>query len=1102
MAILIPSLLTSNKVYSFLNVNHAPEIITGPTAVPEAIKEDEISALSVTATDADGDALTYAWSTTSGSIIGSGASVTYKPVDMTKQTIDTVSVIVDDGNGGSVAKSVDIIVNPVIATKTANINVGTNSGKAGENGVVILMNFSSAPKGELITAISFDLLYDQTALKVESVIAGPVVTAAEKTIMSSYPKPGTLRVIVFGLNQCTMGDGVLADISFGILAGSSAGKKELKLDKYLASDKDAKSVTLNAVNGEIEVLEHSNHPPTADSQTISTEEDKAISATLSGSDPDSDTLTYIIMDQPLHGSFFGTESRITYAPAENYNGSDSFSFKVNDGKVDSNIAVVAINVSPVNDAPVLAKIENKEIEAGKELKFELSAVDLDGDKLEFSMTNAPRGASIDKNTGEFNWKPRYDQAGQYEIEFKVEDADRLSDSRKAKIKVTKEEMPPEGDIHINGGAKYTNVEDVVLTLSADDKGGSGIELMQLSNNGNSFSDYEPYATSKSWVLSRGEGKKQVYVRFKDQADNESKIYSAEITLDETEPSGELKINNGADYINNLQVMLGLAANDNLSGVSKVRIKNEGDPVEQEFVYEKEYSWKLAEGDGMKRVYVELEDGAGNKSRQSIIDGIILDTVEPNKPEIKEIAPPLQKGTVMKSPIALTGTKEKNTGIFINAAEKIALDDDEIWTTQVKLKEGVNILKITSKDAAGNESVAEELTVKLKTKINFRIIQPSKKYVSKQDLIGDSSDVMILYAIDDDKAVRNQRESLKEGSNIITISAQDEFGNEDKYDLDLVLDTQNPQIEITSHKDGQDLTTQSINLGGTVTDTTSGVDDVKINGKTAVVLGNEFTGGVNLSRGVNTIAIEAQDKAGNITSVSLSLNYLEKPQTQLPEQQAPASFTSTAVTTEETTAMVPAQTIAIASRYEESSKQETKKGTSKAVGKVIKEKSHAEETIQDNEYLYPVERDRDLSSETPDEYYDEQEKQNVAPIEPSMSKYKIAKDASGKKLEKLPAQAQKAETKEEKAPPEIIIIVKPVKKFMIWRSYELKMRKGAAEPISWELGTKQKLPFMLKLDKKKGTIYGIVWGKGRFKLRLNMIAADKQVIESSCKLMVD
>src|SRR5262249_16833089 len=41
----------------------------------------------------------------------------------------------------------------------------------------------------------------------------------------------------------------------------------------------------------------------------------------------------------------------TYTPAANYNGSDSFTFEVNDGAADSNVVTVSVTVTPVNDAP-------------------------------------------------------------------------------------------------------------------------------------------------------------------------------------------------------------------------------------------------------------------------------------------------------------------------------------------------------------------------------------------------------------------------------------------------------------------------------------------------------------------------------------------------------------------------------------------------------------------------------------------------------------------------------------------------------------------------------------------------------------------------------
>ena len=95
-----------------------------------------------------------------------------------------------------------------------------------------------------------------------------------------------------------------------------------------------------------------NDPPVANAQAVTTAEDTALAITLTGSDADGNPLTYGVLSAPGHGTFSGTAPNLTYTPAANYNGPDSFTFKVNDGTVDSAAATVSITVTPVNDAPV------------------------------------------------------------------------------------------------------------------------------------------------------------------------------------------------------------------------------------------------------------------------------------------------------------------------------------------------------------------------------------------------------------------------------------------------------------------------------------------------------------------------------------------------------------------------------------------------------------------------------------------------------------------------------------------------------------------------------------------------------------------------------
>jgi RHS repeat-associated protein len=100
-----------------------------------------------------------------------------------------------------------------------------------------------------------------------------------------------------------------------------------------------------------------NQAPVADPQTLATAESTPLSITLTGSDADGDTLTYAIVAQPAHGTLTRTGAEegggegdlgpaaFTYTPSPGYAGADSFTFKVNDGQADSNVATVTITIT-------------------------------------------------------------------------------------------------------------------------------------------------------------------------------------------------------------------------------------------------------------------------------------------------------------------------------------------------------------------------------------------------------------------------------------------------------------------------------------------------------------------------------------------------------------------------------------------------------------------------------------------------------------------------------------------------------------------------------------------------------------------------------------
>lgn len=90
-------------------------------------------------------------------------------------------------------------------------------------------------------------------------------------------------------------------------------------------------------------------------------------------------------------------------------------------------------------------------------------------------------------------------------------------------------VPPSGSISINGDQNITLDKKVSLNISAaDDR--SGIYQMIISENADfNGTQYEPYAINKEWILSNEVGNKTIYIKFKDEAGNESQVYFDTIT---------------------------------------------------------------------------------------------------------------------------------------------------------------------------------------------------------------------------------------------------------------------------------------------------------------------------------------------------------------------------------------------------------------------------------------------------------------------------------------------------------------------------------------------------------------------------------------------
>lgn len=138
-------------------------------------------------------------------------------------------------------------------------------------------------------------------------------------------------------------------------------------------------------------------PPEALEQIIEVAEDGSIQFSLPARDPDGiagrdflglDTLTYTLTRWPENGYLSGHGEHWTYTPSADFHGEDSLSFKVNDGRVDSNEATLTLRVLPVNDPPVIVIEPPERVALGFPAQVLASIQD---DRLEPLPTDVPDG---------------------------------------------------------------------------------------------------------------------------------------------------------------------------------------------------------------------------------------------------------------------------------------------------------------------------------------------------------------------------------------------------------------------------------------------------------------------------------------------------------------------------------------------------------------------------------------------------------------------------------------------------------------------------------------------------------------------------------------
>lgn len=438
-------------------------LVTGvnqpPSAVPLAatVPEDGSVAIKLAGTDPDGDSLTFATATTGmlGILTGTPPNLVYRP-PTNYFGADSFEYAVSDGDRISARVVVSISVTSVNDAPTAK----AQAVRVGEDG-------------------SLPIVLSGTDADGPSPIAYSIARAPANGTLSGTPPAVTYqpKPNFFGSD------------SFDFRVADGAGAAAVaRVD-----------VTVDPVNDR----------PVANAITVTVPRNGVGTIVLSGSDVENSTLAYIMNSQPASGALSGTPPNLTYRPAQNFSGSDSFTYSTSDGSLTSVSATVSIQVLSGNTAPTATSVTLTSPEDSS-LPIVLKGVDAENDPLSFSIVTGPANGALTGTPPNVRYLPKTDYSGLDSFTFRV--ADNQGSSSVGTVQIQVESVndspvatPQSLTVPKNGVVSFvlagTDVEGSALSFAVGDPTAHGVlsgtppNLTYRPNSGYSGPDSFEFAVS-------------------------------------------------------------------------------------------------------------------------------------------------------------------------------------------------------------------------------------------------------------------------------------------------------------------------------------------------------------------------------------------------------------------------------------------------------------------------------------------------------------------------------------------------------------------------------------------------------------------------------
>ena len=377
---------------------------------------------------------------------------------------------------------------------TSITNLPTNGGTTDQAFTSVTLNFNE-PLDQISASspANFTLVYSPSG-----VLGAPDNTRIQLTPEYSGNSV-TLQlpngVLASGLYQLTI-QGIY-DISGNLMQGNGGGALA---DQYVTT------FTIDRSH---------DTPPVAANGTATTAENQPITISLSSTDPNGEPLTYSIVGQPQHGTLSAinpANDTVVYTPNQYFNGTDTFQFQVDDGKLGISTATVSLTVTPVNQTPV-AKNASATTNENMPVAILLPASDVETPQpdLTYNLVNAPQHGTLTQVApGVWTYTPNQYFSGTDTFTYTVTDRGNPDGSNNGAatsapatvtITVNHVNQPPSiapiGTLQVNEGSTLT------YTIPATDPDAGAVLHYSLINNTVTGATVDPNTGVFSWTPAAG-----------------------------------------------------------------------------------------------------------------------------------------------------------------------------------------------------------------------------------------------------------------------------------------------------------------------------------------------------------------------------------------------------------------------------------------------------------------------------------------------------------------------------------------------------------------------------------------------------------------------